>query len=139
MAPAETARPFPSKLVTAVAWTWIALTGFSLLWQLYWRALGAKMARGFFSGLSAAFFAVTALILALAIGLLKRKNWTRKSFIALLALLNAWNLYVAYRVRTMAVSMGSLSLVIVVDLAALLLSAGTVYALSQESAVREFI
>jgi hypothetical protein len=109
--------PRPSSFVTAVAWIFIALSGFSTLIALLqnlminlafpvaemqaaiqqhrkgppmpwlFKFMAGNVRLIFFS-----FLAVSALTFAASIGLLKRRNWARITFIGILALGIVWNL-----------------------------------------------
>jgi hypothetical protein len=102
-----------STFVTAVAWVFIALAGFVTLIAVLQNIMVALMfpreamseasnlknAPMFFRTFAAhpqvfvgAFLALSATTFASAIGLLKRKNWARLIFIAILALGIVWNL-----------------------------------------------
>ena len=107
-----------SGFVSAVAWPFIALAGFATLIAVLQNAVVTLMAWGdptfeeltreaaasghmppfavfmfaHFRLLLAGFLAVSALTLAAAIGLLKRRNWARLAFIAMMLLGVLWNL-----------------------------------------------
>lgn len=111
------ARP-RSGFVSAIAWTFIALAGFATLIAALQNAVFMLMLSGDptfekltreaaasghmppfavlmfanFRVLLAGFLAVSALTLAAAIGLLKRRNWARLAFITLMLLGVLWNL-----------------------------------------------
>jgi hypothetical protein len=120
MAIPEATQPDPadqrSDFVTVLAWIFIALSGFAtmisalqnlMVWLVFpldrMRELQAEAAAQGMPAIPAALFghielwfggvlAVSAVTLAAAIGLLRRKNWARLLFIAILALMIAFNL-----------------------------------------------
>jgi hypothetical protein len=107
-----------SGFVSAIAWTFIALAGFATLIAALQNAVFTLMFSGDptfekltrevaasgnmppfavfmfanFRLLLAGFLAVSSLTLAAAIGLLKRRNWARLAFIAMMLLGVLWNL-----------------------------------------------
>lgn len=114
---AEASPPGPSNFVTAVAWVFIALSGFATLIALLqnlminlvvpvaemqvaiqqggkgppmpwlFRFMAENVRLIFF-----AFLAISGLTLASSIGLLRRRNWARLTFIGILGFGIAWNL-----------------------------------------------
>lgn len=107
-----------STFVTVLAWIFIALTGFATFISLLQNIMIGFMlpaeemnaafstaktadempafARFMFSNMRlwfAAFLVIVVALLATSIGLLKRKNWARISFIAFMGLGIAWNVF----------------------------------------------
>ncbi len=114
----DVGKPPQSIFVTVLAWIFIAFTGFATFISLLQNIMIGFMlpveemnaafskgaaaeeipafARFMFSNIRiwfAAFFVIVAALLATSIGLLKRKNWARISFIAFMGLGIAWNVF----------------------------------------------
>lgn len=110
----EAANPHRSNFVTVVAWIFIVLAGFSTLMSAAQNVMFAMIGFGEFpppTGAEAeqmppffrfmlqnmrlvmlSFLLLSAATLVSAIGLLRRRNWARLVFIAIMALGIAWNI-----------------------------------------------
>ena len=128
----EAAHPSRSTFVTALAWIFIVLAGFSSVISVLQNIMIAvmfhpdKMARGmdqpkefdkmpaFFKAFSAhpqyfflASFVLFVLVLIVSLGLLKRKNWARLMFMAIMSLGIAWNAFAIFTQHSMSSSFPS--------------------------------
>jgi len=131
-APAETPFATHSTFVTSLAWIFIVLSGLSTLMAVVQNAMlytmgtfnemprstvpGAEHAPAFFRFMLEhvhlfflSFLIVSAVTLAAAVGLLRRKNWARLLFIGILALGITWNLGGIALEQVLFSSMGNVS------------------------------